>query len=170
MLGSCRLNNKSMRNVRRSEVYQAMAIDLAMLGVISKEECEMLLGSGIPEGIVLPNGEAGQIVSEKNLPEQPAFIQTEPEQTTEPDAEPEQTESEQTEPVQTTGPEPIPGVTVMPDTEPEGPETMGEVTEPTGQEPEVVSGVEGEIVNDESGVSPVDGDKLNDEGTTESNN
>ena len=168
MLGSCRLNNKSMRNVRRSEVYQAMAIDLAMLGVISKEECEMLLGSGIPEGIVLPNGEAGQIVSEKNLPEQPAFIQTESEQTTVPDAEPETLEPEQT-----------------PDAEPE-------VTEPTGQEPEIVNGVEGEIVNDESGVSPVDGDKpdvqpepipgvtempgdeiqepVNDEGRTESDN
>lgn len=171
MLGSCRLNNKSMRTVRRSEVYQAIAIDLAMLGVISKEECEMLLGSGIPEGIVLPNGEAGQIVSEQNLPEQPAFIQTEPEQT--PDAEPE-------------GPE------QTPDAEPEGPETMGEETEPTGQEPEIVNGVEGEIVNNESGVSPVDGDKpdvqpepipgvtempgdevqepVNDEGRTESDN
>ena len=166
MLGSCRLNNKSMRTVRRSEVYQAIAIDLAMLGVISKEECEMLLGSGIPEGIVLPNGEAGQIVSEQNLPEQPAFIQTEPEQT--PDAEPE-------------GPE------QTPDAEPEGPETMGEETEPTGQEPEIVNGVEGEIVNNESGVSPVDvqpepipgvtempGDEVqepvNDEGRTESDN
>lgn len=176
MLGSCRLNNKSMRNVRRSEVYQAVAIDLAMLGVISKEECEMLLGSGIPEGIVLPNGEAGQIVSEKNLPEQPAFIQTEPEpdQTLVPDAD------------QTTDQTPVP------DAEPEGPVTMGEETEPTGLEPEVVNGVDGEIVNSESDVSPVDDNKpdvqpepipgvtempgdevqepVNDEGRTESNN
>ena len=126
MLGSCRLNNKSMRNVRRNEVYQAIAIDLAMLGVISKEECEMLLGSGIPSGIVLPNGKPGELVSEAALPEQPAFIQTEPEQTT------------------------------VPDAEPEGPETMGEETEPTGQEPEVVNGAEGEIVADNGEVSPVE--------------
>lgn len=115
MLGSCRLNNKSMRNVRRNEVYQAIAIDLAMLGVISKEECEMLIGSGIPSGIVLPNGKPGELVSEASLPEQPAFIQTEPA------------------------------------AEPEGPETMGEETEPTGQEPEVVNG--------KSDVSPVDDNK-----------
>ena len=79
MIGACRLNNKSMRNIRRNEVYQCLAIDLAMLGVISKEECEMLIGSGIPKGLVLPNGKQGEFVSEENLPEQPAFIQTEPE-------------------------------------------------------------------------------------------
>ena len=51
MLGSCRLNNKSMRNVRRTDVYQAIVIDLALLSVITKEECEMLLDGGIPSGI-----------------------------------------------------------------------------------------------------------------------
>ena len=71
MLGACRLNNKSMRGLRHEPVYQCMAIDLAMLGVISKEECEMLIGSGIPKGLVLPNGKAGNLVSEKDLPEQP---------------------------------------------------------------------------------------------------
>lgn len=85
MIGSCRLNNKSMRNVRRSDAYQAMAIDLALLGVISKEECEMLLDGGIPNGIVLPNGSAGKLISEKDLPAKPDFIQTEPEQTLEPE-------------------------------------------------------------------------------------
>ena len=70
MLGACRLNNKSMRGLRHEPVYQCMAIDLAMLGVISKEECEMLIGSGIPKGLVLPNGKAGNLVSEKDLPEQ----------------------------------------------------------------------------------------------------
>lgn len=78
MIGACRLNNKSMRNIRRNEVYQCLAIDLAMLGVISKEECEMLIGSGIPKGLVLPNGKQGELVSEENLPEKPDFIQTEP--------------------------------------------------------------------------------------------
>lgn len=71
MLGACRLNNKSMRGLRHEAVYQCMAIDLAMLGVISKEECEMLIGSGIPKGLILPNGKAGNLVSEKDLPEQP---------------------------------------------------------------------------------------------------
>jgi len=71
-----------MRNIRRNEVYQCMAIDLAMLGVISKEECEVLIGSGIPKGLILPNGKQGEYISEEKLPEQPAFIQTEPEQKT----------------------------------------------------------------------------------------
>ena len=76
MLGSCRLNNKSMRNVRRTETYQAITIDLALLGVITKEECEMLLDGGIPSGIVLPDG-SSKITSEKALPPKPDFIKTE---------------------------------------------------------------------------------------------
>ena len=76
MLGSCRLNNKSMRNVRRTETYQAMAIDLTLLGVITKEECEMLLDGGIPSGITLPDG-SSKLTSEKALPPKPDFIQTE---------------------------------------------------------------------------------------------
>ena len=83
MIGACRLNNKSMRNIRRNEIYQCLAIDLAMLGVISKEECEMLIGSGIPNNLLLPNGKPGELVSENNLPKQPDFIQTESEQETE---------------------------------------------------------------------------------------
>lgn len=90
MIGACRLNNKSMRNIRRNEVYQCLAIDLAMLGVISKEECEMLIGSGIPKGLILPNGKQGELVSEKNLPKKPTFIKTEP-------AEPDETETQETE-------------------------------------------------------------------------
>ena len=66
MIGTCRLNNKSMRNKRRDEVYQTVVLDLAMLGIISKEECEMLIGSGIPKGLVLPNGEPGNLISEEN--------------------------------------------------------------------------------------------------------
>lgn len=76
MLGSCRLNNKSMRNVRRTDTYQAIAIDLALLGVITKEECEMLLDGGIPSGITLPDG-SSKLTSEKALPPKPGFIQTE---------------------------------------------------------------------------------------------
>lgn len=75
MTGSCKLNNKVMRNIRKDQTYQALAIDLAMLGVISKEECEMLIGAGIPNGLVLPNGKSGNLISEEKLPEQP--VQTE---------------------------------------------------------------------------------------------
>ena len=79
MLGSCRLNNKSMRNARRTDAYQAVAIDLALLGVITKEECEMLLDGGIPSGITLPDG-SSKLTSEKALPPKPDFIQTEPDE------------------------------------------------------------------------------------------
>ena len=105
MLGSCRLNNKSMRNVRRTDAYQAVAIDLALLGVITKEECEMLLDGGIPSGITLPDG-SSRLESEKALPPKPDFIQTEPVDTepvdTEPvGTEPVDTELDETEPVDT---------------------------------------------------------------------
>ena len=105
MLGSCRLNNKSMRNVRRTDAYQAVAIDLALLGVITKEECEMLLDGGIPSGITLPDG-SSRLESEKALPPKPDFIQTEPVETepveTEPDeTEPVETEPDETEPIET---------------------------------------------------------------------
>lgn len=94
MLGACRLNNKSMRGLRHESVYQCMAIDLAMLGVISKEECEMLIGSGIPKGLILPNGKAGNLVSEKDLPEQPVETKdTEDIEDTEDTEETENTES-----------------------------------------------------------------------------
>ncbi len=67
MFGVCRLNNKSMRAIRRDNIYQCLAIDLAMLGVISREECEMLIGSGIPKGLMLPNGRYGRLISEDKL-------------------------------------------------------------------------------------------------------
>ena len=100
MLGSCRLNNKSMRNVRRTDAYQAVAIDLALLGVITKEECEMLLDGGIPSGITLPDG-SSRLESEKALPPKPDFIQTEPVETEPVETEPVETEPDETEPVET---------------------------------------------------------------------
>ena len=100
MLGSCRLNNKSMRNVRRTDAYQAIAIDLALLGVITKEECEMLLDGGIPSGITLPDG-SSRLESEKALPPKPDFIQTEPVNTEPDETEPNETEPDETEPVDT---------------------------------------------------------------------
>ena len=103
MLGSCRLNNKSMRNVRRTDAYQAVAIDLALLGVITKEECEMLLDGGIPSGITLPDG-SSRLESEKALPPKPDFIQTEPVETEPVETEPDNVEPDETEPV---GTEPV---------------------------------------------------------------
>lgn len=69
MNGVCRLNNKSMRNTRRSEVYQTVIIDLMMLGVISKEKAEMLIGGGIPANLCLPDGTNKAVTEEE--PEEP---------------------------------------------------------------------------------------------------
>ena len=102
MLGSCRLNNKSMRNVRRTDTYQAIAIDLALLGVITKEECEMLLDGGIPSGITLPDG-SSKLTSEKALPSKPDFIQTESVDTETVDLEPGNEPDEAQEPVDDEG-------------------------------------------------------------------
>ncbi len=117
MLGSCRLNNKSMRNVRRTDTYQAIAIDLALLGVITKEECEMLLDGGIPSGITLPDG-SSKLTSEKALPPKPDFIQTEPVDTEPVDTEPVDTEPVDTEPVDTE-PVDIEPVDIEPGNEPD---------------------------------------------------
>lgn len=65
MNGVCRLNNKSMRNTRRSETYQTMVIDLAMLGVISKEKAEMLIGGGMPANLCLPDGTNKAVTEEE---------------------------------------------------------------------------------------------------------
>lgn len=74
MITACKLNNKNMRNLRRSEEYQCVMVDLAMLGVISKEECEMMIGGRIPNNLTLPNGKQGHLISESNLPEQPVVV------------------------------------------------------------------------------------------------
>jgi len=66
MTGRCTLNNMNMRNIRRSQDYQCVIIDLAMLGIVSKEEVEMLIGSGIPMNLRLPNGK-NDMVSEESL-------------------------------------------------------------------------------------------------------
>lgn len=56
MMGSCKLNNKNMRNLRKDTVYQCVVVDLYLIGVIEKEEAEELLGCGIPRGLCLPSG------------------------------------------------------------------------------------------------------------------
>ena len=69
MTGRCTLNNMSIRNLRREQVYQAIMIDLAMLSVISREECEMMIGGSIPENITLPDGSRGNIVNAADIAE-----------------------------------------------------------------------------------------------------
>lgn len=62
MMGACKLNNKSMRNLRKDTVYQCVIVDLYLMGVLEKDEAEELLGCGIPRGLSLPNG--GRMVEE----------------------------------------------------------------------------------------------------------
>ena len=102
MFGSWILNKKSMRNVRRTDAYQAVAIDLALLGVITKEECEILLDGGIPSGITLPDG-SSKLTSEKALPPKPDSIQTEPADVEPAETEPGNDPDETQEPVDDEG-------------------------------------------------------------------
>ena len=121
MLGSCRLNNKSMRNVRRTDAYQAVAIDLALLGVITKEECEMLLDGGIPSGITLPDG-SSKLTSEKALPPKPDFIQTEPDEPEPDEPEPDEPEPDEPEPDEPEPDEPEPDEPEPDEPEPDEPQ------------------------------------------------
>lgn len=59
MITKCTLNNRSMRGIRQSQVYQGLIIDLKMLGVIGEDEAELLIGGSIPKGIRLPDGSEG---------------------------------------------------------------------------------------------------------------
>lgn len=92
MLGACRLNNRSIRVCRRDATYQAVIIDLALLGAISKEDCELLIGSGIPAGLTLPNGDSF-IYSEADDPDEPdsddsdETNEPDPDETNEPDSD-----------------------------------------------------------------------------------
>jgi hypothetical protein len=67
-LGGCKLNNRYMRNIRREDIYQAIIIDLTMLGIVSKEECEMLINGSIPENITLPNNTRGALKEDTKPP------------------------------------------------------------------------------------------------------
>lgn len=55
MINKCKLNNMAMRNIRKDRVYQAIVIDLNLLGVLTDEEAEGLIGGGVPSGIKLPD-------------------------------------------------------------------------------------------------------------------
>jgi hypothetical protein len=82
MNGGCRLNNKSMRNIRKDATYQGLLMDLTMLGIISQKDCEMLLGCGIPQSITLPNGKRGLVAALDALKEPATHVQDTPAQDT----------------------------------------------------------------------------------------
>ncbi len=51
---TCFLNNYYMKNERNSRQYQAIIIDLALVGVIDKATAEQMLGYAIPSSIASP--------------------------------------------------------------------------------------------------------------------
>lgn len=53
-MARCTLNNMIMRNIRRTQAYQTVIVDLALLGVIKKADAETLIGCEIPDYIVSP--------------------------------------------------------------------------------------------------------------------
>lgn len=71
MIGTCKLNNKSMRNLRRDTSYQCVIVDLYLIGVLEKEEAELLLGGGIPKGLCLPGGIKTEEEAPAKAPEAP---------------------------------------------------------------------------------------------------
>jgi len=51
------LNNMIMNNHRKNPVYQTLITDLAILGVIRREDAENLLGYKIPAFLQTPDGQ-----------------------------------------------------------------------------------------------------------------
>jgi hypothetical protein len=64
-----------------------------MLGVLSQDEAELLIGSGIPKNLLLPDGTPGKLIKEAEINKltEDSIIKTE----TEPEPESEETESEE---------------------------------------------------------------------------
>ena len=56
MAGKCVLNNMTLENIRKTQGYQAMMIDLAIEGVIAVDTAERLLGYKIPDYLRAPDG------------------------------------------------------------------------------------------------------------------
>lgn len=55
MRRKCVLNNMIMANQRKSIVYQTTIVDLYLVGKLSKEEAERLIGCDIPDYLKLPD-------------------------------------------------------------------------------------------------------------------
>lgn len=50
----CTLNNRLLENKRKDQLYQTVIIDLCLLGVLEKEQAELILGYAIPDYLELP--------------------------------------------------------------------------------------------------------------------
>ena len=50
----CTLNNRLLENKRKDQLYQAIMVDLYLVGVMEKEKAELLLGYEIPDYLTLP--------------------------------------------------------------------------------------------------------------------
>lgn len=61
-MARCTLNNMIMRNVRKTQAYQTVLVDLVKLGVVDKDDAEKVLGYTIPSYIVLPDN-SSKVVS-----------------------------------------------------------------------------------------------------------
>lgn len=57
----CTLNNMVMRNMRRSQAYQTMLVDLVFMGVVDRDVAEAMLGYKIPGHIRMPDAVAKAI-------------------------------------------------------------------------------------------------------------
>lgn len=51
----CTLNNMVMRNVRKTQAYQTILVDLVFMGVVKKDVAEAMLGYTIPGHIKMPD-------------------------------------------------------------------------------------------------------------------
>lgn len=65
------LNNMTLRNSRRTQQYQAVITDLALVGVIPREKAEMILGYEIPDYLQLPDGTNISAGKKKEEPKKP---------------------------------------------------------------------------------------------------
>lgn len=57
---ACSLNNRRMRAMRKTEAYQAVMLDLYLIGALEKEVVEQLIGASIPSHLTQPIKEDNQ--------------------------------------------------------------------------------------------------------------
>lgn len=51
---TCSLNNRRMRAMRKTEAYQAVMLDLYLIGALEKDVVEQLIGASIPSHLMQP--------------------------------------------------------------------------------------------------------------------
>lgn len=65
----CTFNNMTLKNTRKEKAYQAILIDFANLGVISKTQAEALLGYAVPDFLETPVAKTNKKVTKKTSEE-----------------------------------------------------------------------------------------------------